>query len=108
MAATKEKRSANGMKRGVTGDAPPLKSNGERPAKKAKLLDNTDDEDEDEDVGGVSLKVNEEYARRFEYNKKREEQHRCMGYCAFVYCETDPLCSGGKIWQGQGAAGRGR
>ncbi|KAF2199974.1 Krr1-domain-containing protein [Delitschia confertaspora ATCC 74209] len=48
----------------------------ERPAKKAKLLDETDGEETDEDVGGVKLKVNEEYARRFEHNKKRAEMHR--------------------------------
>lgn len=41
-----------------------------------------DDSDSDSDDGGVQLdkggfKVNEEYARRFEHNKKREEQHRC-------------------------------
>jgi protein KRI1 len=70
MAGTKEKKHANGVKRQLTVD--------ERPAKKAKLLDNTDDEDSDNDAGGASLKVNEDYARRFEYNKKREEQHRCM------------------------------
>ncbi|KAI5282256.1 hypothetical protein KEM52_003725, partial [Ascosphaera acerosa] len=51
----------------------------------AKIL--LDDDSSDED-GGVALaldvtaptgefKVNEEYARRFEYNKKREELARC-------------------------------
>lgn len=71
MAGTIRDRSAvNGAKRERTADSKPP------PAKKAKLLDNTDDEDSDAEQGGVSLKVNEEYARRFEYNKKREEQHR--------------------------------
>lgn len=43
--------------------------------KMAKLFD--DVFGDDEEVGGVNLKVNEEYARRFEYNKKREELSRC-------------------------------
>ncbi|KAF2633156.1 Krr1-domain-containing protein [Macroventuria anomochaeta] len=47
----------------------------ERPEKKARLLDNTDDEDSEADAG-AGFQVNEEYARRFEHNKKRAEQHR--------------------------------
>ncbi|EQL00962.1 hypothetical protein OCS_03333 [Ophiocordyceps sinensis CO18] len=40
-----------------------------------------DDSDSDSDGGAqveepAGFKVNEEYARRFEHNKKREEQHR--------------------------------
>ena len=61
------------------------------PQKRAKLL--LDDENSDSDgsqMGGVSISngtakirntgftVNEEFARRFEHNKKREELHRCM------------------------------
>ncbi|KAH7392908.1 KRI1-like family C-terminal-domain-containing protein [Pyrenochaeta sp. MPI-SDFR-AT-0127] len=65
-----EGKASNGLKRNL--DAKSL----QRPAKKARLLDHTDDEDSDADVGGVSLKVNEDYARRFEHNKKREEQQR--------------------------------
>ncbi|CBX96882.1 hypothetical protein IAQ61_008170 [Plenodomus lingam] len=76
MAGTKEKKHHNGVKRELNGDSVAHKSMPERPAKKAKLLDNTDDEGSDEEEGGVSLKVNEEYARRFEYNKKREEKQR--------------------------------
>ncbi|KAI1879407.1 hypothetical protein JX265_002361 [Neoarthrinium moseri] len=34
------------------------------------------DDSEDESDGGAQLKVNDEYAQRFEYNKKREERHR--------------------------------
>ncbi|KAF2464589.1 Krr1-domain-containing protein [Lindgomyces ingoldianus] len=48
-----------------------------RPAKKAKLLDGSDDDSSDAEGGG-SLKVNEEFARRFEHNKKREEKHRSL------------------------------
>lgn len=61
----------------------------EPPSKKArKLLD--DDSDSGDESGGVligkqseedtgfKIKVNEEYARRFEHNKKREELQRCM------------------------------
>ena len=45
---------------------------------KRKLLDDSDSES---DNGGAPLtesgfKVNEEYARRFEHNKKREERQR--------------------------------
>jgi hypothetical protein len=59
----------------------------ERPAKRAKLLDDSSSESNEEEEwngvssdggnGGVSLKINEEYARRFEHNKKREERQRC-------------------------------
>lgn len=30
----------------------------------------------EEDTRGQKLQINEEYARRFEHNKKREEKHR--------------------------------
>ena len=48
--------------------------------KKRALLDDSDSESSDD--GGASLEkdgftVNEEYARRFEHNKKREEIQRC-------------------------------
>ncbi|PQE18655.1 ribosome biogenesis Kri1 protein [Rutstroemia sp. NJR-2017a BVV2] len=47
--------------------------------KSKNLLDDSDSS-EDESVGGAPLesgfKVNEEYAKRFEHNKKREELHR--------------------------------
>ncbi|XP_014558113.1 hypothetical protein COCVIDRAFT_95471 [Bipolaris victoriae FI3] len=69
MAATKDKTSTGRAKR-------ELNSAIEPPAKKAKLLDNTDDEGSDSDDGQASLKINEDYARRFEHNKKRAEQFR--------------------------------
>lgn len=84
MAGTKEKKHSGGVKRELNGDSAPRKSATERPAKKAKLLDNTDDEGSDADEGGVSLKVNEDYARRFEHNKKREEKHRRTFCCAHL------------------------
>lgn len=48
---------------------------------KRKLQLDSDTESDSED-GGVALqndgfKVNEEYAQRFEHNKKREERQRC-------------------------------
>jgi hypothetical protein len=54
------------------------KTNGEPPAKRAKLLP---DESDCEDPGSSepeepALKINEEFAKRFEHNKKREEMHR--------------------------------
>ncbi|OCL10620.1 Krr1-domain-containing protein [Glonium stellatum] len=58
----------------------------ERPAKRAKLLDDSSSESDKEEEwdgmssdgenGSVSLKINEEYARKFEHNKKREERQR--------------------------------
>lgn len=52
---------------------------------KPSLLDDSGSSSagEDESVGGVELdpsafKINEEYAKRFEYNKKREDLHRCQ------------------------------
>ena len=70
MARSKSKQPTNGVKREFAdGEA--------RPAKKTKLLDDSDGgSDSETEAGGVSLKINEDYARRFEHNKKREEQHR--------------------------------
>ena len=45
-------------------------------APKKSLFDN--DSDASGDEGGVQLKVNQEYAKRFEHNKKREERQRRM------------------------------
>jgi protein KRI1 len=72
----KEQQANNGHKRHLLADDPfALKSASDRPTKKAKLLDDSDDEDAD---AGHTLKVNDEYVKRFEYNKKREEKHRRM------------------------------
>ena len=46
------------------------------PAKRKLTLLSDSDSDSDSDDGGASLQVNEEYARRFEHNKKREEKQR--------------------------------
>tara|TARA_R110002003_G_scaffold214_1_gene16036 strand:- start:1496 stop:1744 length:249 start_codon:yes stop_codon:yes gene_type:complete len=82
MARTKEKQPINGHKRGLLDNDPfALKSAKERPAKKAKLLDDSDNSDAE---GDVTLKVNDEYAKRFEYNKKREEKHRRMSHLCCV------------------------
>ncbi|KAK1595372.1 KRI1-like family-domain-containing protein [Colletotrichum navitas] len=53
-------------------------SNKEKVPKKVNLLDESDSDDEDggADIAAPQLKVNEEYAKRFEHNKKREELHR--------------------------------
>jgi protein KRI1 len=55
----------------------------EPPSKKPRKLLEDSESDSDEDIqGGVSVpadfKINAEYARRFEYNKKREERQQCM------------------------------
>lgn len=57
----------------------------EPPAKKPrKLLDDDSSSESGDESGGVSLntnngfKINEEYARRFEHNKKREEMQKRM------------------------------
>jgi protein KRI1 len=65
-------RKSSASKRELHGDAAATQ---DRPQKKAKLLDHTDDEDSDADTG-AGFKVNEEYARRFEHNKQRAEKHR--------------------------------
>ena len=54
-------------------------ANIERPAKRVKLLSDTESSsDEQEQIPGLNggLKINEEYAQRFEHNKKREEKDR--------------------------------
>ncbi|KAF5015805.1 hypothetical protein F66182_12730, partial [Fusarium sp. NRRL 66182] len=54
----------------------------EPPSKKPRKLMEDSDSDSDSDSQGVSVavgadfKINEEYARRFEYNKKREERQQ--------------------------------
>lgn len=48
----------------------------ERPAKRAKLLEDSDSSDGED--GGVSLSINKEYAKRYEYNEKRKEKEKCM------------------------------
>ncbi|KXH37202.1 KRI1-like family protein [Colletotrichum nymphaeae SA-01] len=50
----------------------------EKAPKKVNLLDDSDSDSEDggADIAAPTLKVNEEYAKRFEHNKKREEMHR--------------------------------
>lgn len=49
----------------------------EKPSKKVKLLDSdSEDSDGGVDINTSELKINEEYARRFEHNKKREERQR--------------------------------
>ncbi len=78
-------RKSSASKRELNGDSVVAEN---RPQKKAKLLDNTDDEESDVETG-AGFKVNEEYARRFEHNKKRAEQHRCKSepvfICMFLY-----------------------
>jgi protein KRI1 len=51
---------------------------------KPNLLEDSDStsSSDDDSVGGAKLdelefKINEEYAKRFEHNKKREELHKC-------------------------------
>jgi hypothetical protein len=51
---------------------------------KPSLLEDSDSasSSDDDSVGGAKLedgsfKINEEYAKRFEHNKKREELHKC-------------------------------
>lgn len=62
--------------------------NMEPPSKRArKLLDDDSSSDSGDESGGVPIgkqspddsafKVNEDYARRFEHNKKREEMQKC-------------------------------
>jgi hypothetical protein len=46
-------------------------------SKKARFMDDNSSESSDDD-GGVTLNINEDYARRFEHNKKRTELMQCM------------------------------
>lgn len=49
-----------------------------RPAKRARLLsDASSSASEGEDAGSPILKVNEDYRKRFEHNKAREERQKC-------------------------------
>ncbi|GJC95618.1 Ribosome biogenesis protein Kri1 [Colletotrichum higginsianum IMI 349063] len=50
----------------------------EKAPKRVNLLDDSDSDEEDggADIATPQLKVNEEYAKRFEHNKKREELQR--------------------------------
>lgn len=66
----------------------------EPPSKKPrKLLDEDSSSDSGDESGGVPIgegtdynfKINEEYARRFEHNKKREEKQQCMYSPRFDY-----------------------
>ena len=60
-----------------------LKSGGVDKIAKPNLLDQSDssaseaDFTGDTNLSGQAFKINEEYARRFEHNKKREELHKC-------------------------------
>ncbi|KAG8414917.1 Ribosome biogenesis protein Kri1 [Metarhizium acridum] len=51
-------------------------SNGLKPPKRNLLDDSDSDSDGGAQLEKSDLRVNEEYARRFEYNKKREEKHK--------------------------------
>lgn len=48
----------------------------EPPAKRAKFLDDDDSDDDNGVALTDSFNINEDYAKRFEYNKKREEKQR--------------------------------
>lgn len=58
----------------------------EPPSKKMRKLLDDDSSDSGDDAGGVPVsklpeagfKINEDYAKRFEYNKKREEVAKRM------------------------------
>ena len=80
---------ANGNKRRIFQDEKSV-----RPQKRTKTLLNEDSSSEGEDSSsratqvisqeqdeyksnGHGFTINQEYARRFEYNKKREEQQKC-------------------------------
>lgn len=74
----------------------------EPPSKKPrKLLEDDSSSDSGDESGGVPIgneagdfKINEEYARRFEHNKKREEVQQCM-YVPVLHCSMSNWRSGG-------------
>jgi protein KRI1 len=86
MARTK---ASKGKKRELNEDSTSHVEQKVRPSKKTKLLGDSDDE-ADEDAGGIALKINEEYARRFDHNKKREEKHRRKRRIHYEYTCTNP------------------
>ena len=102
-----KKETPNGVKRAHAEEYIPLDSAANRPAKKTRLLGDSDEETDDE-AGGVSLNVNEDYARRFEYNKKREDKNRRMVMVSSIRVTFANSRSGGKVRQIQGAGRRGR
>lgn len=69
-----------------------------KPPKKANLLEDSgsDDEDGGAALAAPELKVNEEYARRFEHNKKREERQR-RGYRIFSETMKHILIQGAPV-----------
>lgn len=74
----------------------------EPPSKKPrKLLEDGSSSDSGDESGGVPIGneagdfiINEEYARRFEHNKKREEVQQCM-YAPVLHCSMSNWRSGG-------------
>lgn len=83
------KRKAESLSQtGSANDSKKIKHDGSqesKPLSKAKLLDDSSsgsDSEDDVESGGAPLedgfKINEDYAKRFEHNKKREELQRCM------------------------------
>jgi protein KRI1 len=69
---------------------PPLKKQ-----RKALMSDSSSDEDSGSESGGVEvgdLKINEEYAKRFEYNKKREELAKRMEGYSLLLCFLFTRC----------------
>ena len=98
----------------VTRDGPSIRDgrsshseiNGQPPGRNILLEEDMSEDDTGSDVGnGVSLnpeadyevepvfKVNEEYARRFEHNKKREELHRRECYHLAFRIVIDLICA---------------
>jgi len=85
----------NGLAVGTKRSAIDEFTNGGGSSKRPKLLNDSDsdssssdddDESEEEVPDTNGFKINTEYAKRFEHNKKREEKQRCQ-YCNCVrYC----------------------
>lgn len=90
-------------------------SSEDRPAKRAKFLSDAESSDSDsEGANGVSLlngrktgtseledaagfKINEEFARRFEHNKQREEKQRRRSAKRANFVLQLTIYSGGKV-----------
>jgi hypothetical protein len=77
---TMPKRKADILNKAPSGAKKAKHDDTPKTAKPALLNDSSEDES---DGGGAELgfKVNEEYAKRFEHNKKRAELHRCKFTC---------------------------
>ncbi len=99
------KRKADALTKAPTVDGSKKAKHGAATEKlKPSLFDDSDftSNSDNDSVGGAKLedpefKINEEYAKRFEHNKKREELHKCWYFCEVIRTLINRTCSGREI-----------